>query len=154
MLSSLTPLQNTVNAIEWPNLSIGELRALAVLVAFWVLFALEARFALRKHAPRTVRQSYFTNLGAFILNDTLMSLLSVSSLWLMAERFAPFGLLRDISSPVVKAIVSFLLLDLALYLWHRANHRYDALWLFYKVHHSDRCMNASTASRCTVSRCF
>jgi ribosomal protein S3 len=36
-------------------LSIGELRAPAVLVAFGVLFALEARFAFRKHARRTVR---------------------------------------------------------------------------------------------------
>ena len=151
MLSSLTPLLNTItslsNLLQWPDLNAGELRALAVLSVFWLLFALEARFAYRQHTARTVRQSYFTNLGAFILNDTLMSLLSVSSLWLIAERFAPIGLLSGIESPVVKAIVSFLLLDLVLYVWHRANHRFDALWMFHKVHHSDRCMNVSTAFR-------
>jgi len=151
MLNKLTPLLNTITSqihqLAWPDFNTGELRALAVLTAFWVLFALEARFAYREHAARVVRQSYFANIGSFILNDTLMSLLSVSSLWLMAERFSQTGLLSGMANPVAKAIASFLLLDLMLYVWHRANHRFDPLWMFHKVHHSDRCMNVSTAFR-------
>ena len=151
MLNNLTPILNTIAAqvtqLDWPEFSAGELRALAVLTAFWVLFVLEARFAYRAHAGRMVRQSYFTNIGSFILNDTLMSVLSVSSLWLMAEQFSQTGLLSGIANPGAKTIVSFLLLDLVLYAWHRANHRFDPLWTFHKVHHSDRCMNVSTAFR-------
>lgn len=151
ILNSIESLLNHVQArfaqIDWPDPTSAELRTISVLAAFWLLFALEARYAYRPAAPRTTRQSYFTNIGSFILNDTLMSLLSVSTLWLIAERYADHGLLSDIANPALKAIASFVLLDLVLYLWHRANHRFDALWAFHKIHHSDRSMNVSTAFR-------
>ena len=151
MFTKFTPLlhqiESRVQAFEWPDLTSGEARALTVLAAFWLLFALEARCAYRPVEPRTSRQSYFANIGSFMLNDTLMSLLSVSTLWLIAERYADHGLLSGIANPALKAVVSFVLLDLVLYLWHRANHSFDALWAFHKIHHSDRTMNVSTAFR-------
>jgi len=151
MFTKFTPFLNQIEsrlpALEWPDLSSGEARTLTVLAAFWLLFMLEARFAYRPVAPRTSRQSYFTNIGSFILNDTLMSLLSVSTLWLIAERYADRGLLSSVANPALKAAVAFVLLDLVLYLWHRANHRFEALWTFHKIHHSDRTMNVSTAFR-------
>ena len=151
MLNKLTPIFTSINSqlpdLSWPEFTAGDLRTLAVLTAFVVLFALEARFSYREQAAAAVRQSYCTNMGVFILNDTLMSLLSVSSLWFVAERCADTGLLAFISDPAGKAIASFLLLDLALYFWHRANHSFNSLWMFHKVHHSDRCVNVSTAFR-------
>lgn len=44
-------------------------------------------------------------------------------------------------------MLSFVLLDLVLYFWHRANHAFGWLWMFHKVHHSDRVMNVTTAFR-------
>jgi sterol desaturase/sphingolipid hydroxylase (fatty acid hydroxylase superfamily) len=151
MFCKLTPILNTIHSqldkLPLPDLSSGELRAMLVLATFWILFGLEARFTYRKNSHRTSRQSYFTNIGSFILNDTLMSLLSISSLWLLADRYSHVGLLSQVANPGLKAIASFLLLDLVLYLWHRANHSFDALWTFHKIHHSDRSMNVSTAFR-------
>lgn len=158
MFCKFTPILNTIESLlnnvhsrfaqlDWPDLTSGELRAVTVLAAFWLLFALEARYAFRRVAPRTSRQSYFTNLGSLVLNDTLMSLLSVSSLWLIAERYADHGLLSAITHPALKALLAFVLLDLVLYLWHRANHRFEWLWTYHKIHHSDRAMNVSTAFR-------
>lgn len=151
MLSQLTPITTAIASyahdVSWPAFTPGDLRTLAVFTVFFLLFALEARCAYRQHAPAAVRQSYFTNLGSFILNDTLMSLLAVSSLWIVAERYAHHGLLSGMASTYVKGLVSLLLLDLTLYSWHRINHQVDALWMLHKVHHSDRCMNVSTAFR-------
>ncbi len=42
-------------------------------------------------------------------------------------------------------ILSFLLLDLYLYLWHRAMHRWG--WSIHRLHHTDRHLNLSTAYR-------
>jgi sterol desaturase/sphingolipid hydroxylase (fatty acid hydroxylase superfamily) len=45
----------------------------------------------------------------------------------------------------IAAILSFLLLDLYLYLWHRAMHRWG--WAIHRLHHTDRHLNLSTAYR-------
>ena len=47
----------------------------------------QARFGRRDCSSKALRQSYLTNIGTFIFNDTLMSLLSVSSLLFVVEAF-------------------------------------------------------------------
>lgn len=49
--------------------------------------------------------------------------------------------------PVVSAFVIFLAGDLALYLYHRANHARPVLWAFHAVHHSAEEMSPITAFR-------
>ena len=43
--------------------------------------------------------------------------------------------------------MTFLLLDLLFYYWHRANHVWPFLWRFHAVHHSDTEMDVSTTLR-------
>ncbi|MDD5033780.1 MAG: sterol desaturase family protein [Methylococcaceae bacterium] len=118
-----------------------------MLTVFAVLFTLEALWGYRQQPAKMIRRSYLTNLGTFLLNDTLMSLLSVSSLLMLAERFGHWGLLHSMEDSIGKTLLPFFLLDLTLYLWHRVNHRFAWLWMFHKVHHSDRSMNVTTAFR-------
>lgn len=129
------------------NLNAADFSPFAVLAFFVFLFALEALCGYRKDPPKTTRQSYLANLGTFLLNDTLMSVMSVSSLLLLAQHYGRFGLLRFIPDAGLKTVLSFVLFDLVLYLWHRANHSFDCLWMFHKVHHSDPSMNVTTAFR-------
>ena len=131
----------------WLGLNATDLRNMAILLVFALLFALEALGSYRNTPAKTTRQSYLTNLGTFLMNDTLMSLMSVSALLLVAENFGQWGLLHGVSDPALKTVFSFLALDLTLYLWHRLNHAYDCLWMYHKVHHSDPTMNVSTAFR-------
>ena len=131
----------------WRQVGAAELRAFAILAVFALLFAWEALAGHRNPPRKTSRQSYLANLGTFLLNDTLMSLMSVSSLLLLAEKLGRKGLLDWVADPWLKSALSLLLFDLSLYWWHRANHRFDGLWMFHKVHHSDPAMNASTAFR-------
>ena len=148
MLSELIPhITLSMPKLAWPDFELKDVQAELVLGAFAILFSLESRWAHRKSAGKTMRQSYMANLGTFILNDTLLSLLSVSSLWVLAEHYSGWGILNFIDSPFWESLAAFLLLDLTLYLWHYACHQVEWLWLFHRVHHSDLCMNVSTAFR-------
>lgn len=137
----------SASALNWPEFTSDDLRLVAILAAFAILFAIEVKFGRKDQRNRTVRRSYLTNTGIFILNDTMMSLLSVSTLYVIADRYAEWGLFGSFSESGWKALLSFILLDVALYFWHRACHTVEWLWMFHKVHHSDRCVNVSTAFR-------
>lgn len=43
--------------------------------------------------------------------------------------------------------VTFLALDLQLWLWHVANHRLAFLWRFHRLHHTDTVLDVTSASR-------
>jgi sterol desaturase/sphingolipid hydroxylase (fatty acid hydroxylase superfamily) len=50
-------------------------------------------------------------------------------------------------SPLAEIILSFLLLDYTLYLWHRLTHRSPLLWRFHRVHHADLDLTLTTGIR-------
>jgi len=140
-------IPSLVKGMHWQLPSTEDACVFAILFAFALLLVLEARRARPGTLPAVARRSYLANLQTFLFNDTLMSLLSVSSLLLLAERYGEWGLLSLMERPWLKAVLTFVLLDLLFYLWHRAAHTWDWLWTFHKVHHSDRDVNVSTAFR-------
>ena len=132
---------------RWPPVVPGEVLALTLLMVFAILITLERRAPKEKLPTKHLRQSYKTNLSLFIVNSIGMSLVSASSLLILAERYSNIGLLHSISSPAWKALLSFLLLDLLMYVWHKASHSFDCLWMFHKVHHNDPYLNITTSFR-------
>jgi sterol desaturase/sphingolipid hydroxylase (fatty acid hydroxylase superfamily) len=44
-------------------------------------------------------------------------------------------------------VLALVLLDGWMYVWHRANHSIPLLWRFHRMHHSDRHMDVTTATR-------
>jgi sterol desaturase/sphingolipid hydroxylase (fatty acid hydroxylase superfamily) len=59
-----------------------------------------------------------------------------------------FGILNLIGLPaVIEGIIAFLLMDLAFYYWHLANHKDPVLWRFHNVHHIDPDLDVSTSFR-------
>src|SRR5262249_30284817 len=48
---------------------------------------------------------------------------------------------------VVSAIVYVAAIDLAEYVFHRAQHAWPALWALHSLHHSDRAVNVTTSTR-------
>ncbi len=58
------------------------------------------------------------------------------------------GLLNLIELPKwVEWMAGLIILDYAIYLWHRANHVFPFLWRFHNVHHIDLEMDISTGIR-------
>lgn len=125
----------------------GELAALILLIGFAVLSALEFSFPKRRLPFKPLRRSYQTNISLFIVNSIVISAASATPLLLVADRYSDRGLLSYVDSPAWKGLLSFALLDLLLYSWHRISHSFDGLWLFHKVHHNDPYLNVSTAFR-------
>jgi sterol desaturase/sphingolipid hydroxylase (fatty acid hydroxylase superfamily) len=55
-----------------------------------------------------------------------------------------------LSHPALQFLVAFLLLDLARYWVHLADHRVGFLWAFHRVHHSSERLNATSGLRMHV----
>jgi sterol desaturase/sphingolipid hydroxylase (fatty acid hydroxylase superfamily)/protein-tyrosine-phosphatase len=59
-----------------------------------------------------------------------------------------FGLLNANGlGATIRWLLALVLLDGWMYVWHRANHSVPLLWRFHRMHHSDRNMDVTTASR-------
>ena len=125
----------------------GDLPALAFLVFLGACMALEKRRPRLRPALKRLKASYSTNLGTFLLNDAALSLLSMPSLYFIAEQFSGNGLLSGLEDGLGKQFLGFVLLDFALYAWHYAAHHVDALWTVHKAHHSDKVFNVTTGLR-------
>lgn len=148
MLTLFTSITHFIEtSFSWQTLLSGEMTTIFLILVFAILSNLELHSPKLEQPRERVTQSYQTNLGMFAFNSIMVSILSVSSLLILLERFSGNGLLSTISNPVLKAVLSFLLLDLLLYLWHKACHSFDSLWMFHKVHHNDPYINVSTAFR-------
>jgi sterol desaturase/sphingolipid hydroxylase (fatty acid hydroxylase superfamily) len=129
------------------NISPGGVAAFALLTFFAFFVTIEFYRPRQKIYIRHLLQSYRANIGLLVFNSFVMTLLSVPSLFILAGQYADKGLLNFISNPGWKAVISFLAIDLLLYLLHKASHSFDCLWLFHKVHHNDPHLNVSTAFR-------
>jgi sterol desaturase/sphingolipid hydroxylase (fatty acid hydroxylase superfamily) len=117
------------------------------LLAFIALLVLEKRNPFRRFSRETHKQSFVTNTTAFLFNNVILTILRASSLFWIAQQFAGHGLLAGMSEGPVKWLLAFVLFDLAIYAWHFASHRFEWLWRFHKIHHSDKSFNVSTGFR-------
>jgi sterol desaturase/sphingolipid hydroxylase (fatty acid hydroxylase superfamily) len=87
------------------------------------------------------------NFGLGTINSILSSLFAIAIVRSTILSPSPQGIVATIASPVVAGIISFLILDLYMYFWHRSMHILPLAWRFHRVHHTDRSMNVSTAYR-------
>lgn len=123
--------------------------AIAIGLVLASLFVVE-RFLRLRASTRPLLGRLLVNLAisalAFATATFLVRPVALSVLEWSSER--PFGLIHAIPMPVaVQFITAFLLMDLAFYWWHVANHRIPILWRFHNVHHMDPDLDVSTAFR-------
>jgi sterol desaturase/sphingolipid hydroxylase (fatty acid hydroxylase superfamily) len=145
-----------MNAVETANTGNNMLLMLfgLAIVAFVVLLAFEKAMPYRCFPPKIYKESIVTNTEAFLINNLILTLLKASSLFFVAQKFATHGFLSGLSDGPIKWLLTFVLFDLAIYLWHVASHKYEWLWRFHKIHHSDKSFNVSTGFRFHVFDLF
>lgn len=103
------------------------------------------RPSTRELLPRLLLNAAISLL-AFGASAVLVQPAAMAILGWSAER--RFGLIPALSLPApAGAALTFLLLDLSFYYWHRANHSIPLLWRFHNVHHSDPDLDVSTSFR-------
>lgn len=117
------------------------------ILAFILLLVIEKRHPYRQFPQKVYKESLVTNTTAFLVNNVILTVLRASSLFLVAQQFASYGLLSALDNGPVKWLLAFAFFDLAIYIWHVASHKYECLWRFHKVHHSDKGFNVSTGFR-------
>jgi sterol desaturase/sphingolipid hydroxylase (fatty acid hydroxylase superfamily) len=115
-----------------------------LLMALWEIAAPRRNDAAR----RPVR--WTSNLGVIILDTLLIRLIvptAVVGLAMQAEA-AHWGLLELVAWPLwIKAVISVVVLDLAIYLQHVIFHAIPALWRVHRMHHADLHIDVSTGVR-------
>ncbi len=84
--------------------------------------------------------------NAVILTLAFSGLIVSSVQWGDLHRF---GILRwlNLPSPGLELWMGFVLFDLWMYGWHRANHQLPFFWRFHRVHHADPSVDSTTALR-------
>ena len=87
------------------------------------------------------------NFGLGAINSILASIWTIAVTQFIMLPQIDRGLVGAISNPVIAGILSFLIIDLYMYFWHRSMHRLPLAWKFHRLHHTDRSMNVSTAYR-------
>ena len=94
------------------------------------------------HASRNLVIALF-NIGFIAL--MFSGIISVVATW---NQNMNFGLLIFLDLPLaIETGIALLLFDGWMYLWHRANHEIPFLWRFHRMHHSDREIDVTSATR-------
>ncbi|MGZ8504375.1 MAG: sterol desaturase family protein, partial [Flavitalea sp.] len=118
-----------------------------LLIAFGLLLMAERKRQLRKRNQPQIKRAVINSIVA-IPSFSLLRLIFIPAMVKLAmqNRKMQFGLNYQYKAhPLVKGIVSFLVLDYTNYLWHVLNHKMPLLWRFHIVHHSDPDLDLTTA---------
>ncbi len=117
-----------------------------LLVFFWCWETWRPFFGQREGRWRHAAH----NLAIALFNTVVLGLV-FASLTMTVVGWAEdhhFGLLNAIGvSRPLRFLLALVLLDGWMYVWHRANHVIPFLWRFHRMHHSDRHMDVTTATR-------
>ena len=121
-------------------------KLVVVIITIVSLLILENKFPFFSY-QNSLRSRITNNFELGVVNAIAASLFTIAiSGSALLIRSHP-GIVTTISSPVIAGILSFLILDIYMYFWHRMMHRLPLAWRFHRVHHTDRFMNVSTAYR-------
>ena len=112
-----------------------------ILFFFLLLFLIE-RLAFAQLNPLSKssrKQRIISNIGLGCIN-AFMSLIIIVPLSYMAWEHS-FNWRPD------NIIIDILILDIAIYIWHRLNHKIPFLWRWHRVHHLDQFLDTTSAIR-------
>lgn len=152
-MNSANDTQNFLHSTEG-DMGFNEIILIFAIIAFVALLVMEGLKPYRRFDQKVIKSSVVTNTTAFLFNNVILTALRASSLFFVAQQFSHIGLLSGLNNGPIKWLVSFLLFDLAIYVWHVASHKYEFLWRFHKIHHSDKSFNVTTGFRFHVFDLF
>ena len=124
----------------------------AVLALFWIWETVHPLFGQAERIRHATR-----NLALAVVNNVILGLLfgfltAFIARWAEGESIGLLHLV-DLGWPI-RLGLGLVMLDGWMYLWHRANHGIPLLWRFHRVHHSDRNMDVTTATRFHIGEHF
>ncbi len=115
----------------------------SIIILTWLIALVLIEYRYPFILPKNLREKlghYLKNLSFGGIN-TIISILLIIPL----SKLVSDNSLQIISFDHI--IFSILILDLFIYLWHRANHNIAFLWRFHKIHHLDRSLDVTSSVR-------
>ncbi len=125
------------------------IRGSVYLIGLTVFLAFELVISYRPSSVSKLRR-WGINLGLTLFNNILIWLIFGGTVLATAQYVATnnLGLLGQLGLPFwLNLLITVLFFDLMLYVWHLLNHVVPLLWRFHRVHHCDKNMDVSTATR-------
>lgn len=126
---------------------------LGSFLVLFIVFAVAETMAPRRARVQPRSGRWFTNLALVVIDSVTLRLLSLL-LPLLAVGAAMdatregWGLFNQFDLPLwLTVLLSFLILDFAIWAQHLVFHKVPALWRLHRVHHADRDIDVSTALR-------
>jgi sterol desaturase/sphingolipid hydroxylase (fatty acid hydroxylase superfamily) len=124
-------------------------KPLITIACFALLWTWETFFPLVVDRKRRWRHAG-RNVAIALLNVVILGVLFGTvtlgvATW-TADRQVGLLYWLDLTGPW-RWLLALLLLDAWLYTWHRLNHRVPLLWRFHRMHHSDKEMDVTSATR-------
>ena len=112
-------------------------------------------YFLEKLKPQVVEKRFTwghdkLNFGIGLLNNLALTyvFLRFNLIYIQILQDHNIGILNFMNPPgFVRRLISFIALDLSIYIWHVLLHRYNFLYRFHAVHHTDTGMNVTTSFR-------
>ncbi|MEM7216287.1 MAG: sterol desaturase family protein [Pseudomonadota bacterium] len=132
-----------------PELTEPQIR-LGVFIGLFVLLAALEFLAPRRELEHVKSKRWLTNWAIVFIDSAVLRLIFTgaavgAAIW--AEENG-YGLFNLIETPVWFAIVmSFIILDFAIWFSHLASHKVPLLWAVHRMHHSDVDIDVTTAIR-------
>ncbi|MBD2293499.1 sterol desaturase family protein [Anabaena sphaerica FACHB-251] len=123
-----------------------EYKSLVIFFSIALFGILETVFPFFQYRQSGLK-IFSTNLILGLINALAVNLTIAWFLKWVWQQKLWLGFFHDINLPWVSLILSFLLLDLYMYAWHRFLHNWQLGWRFHLVHHTDCWINISTAYR-------
>ncbi|WP_235727661.1 sterol desaturase family protein [Maridesulfovibrio frigidus] len=108
------------------------------------------KFFPRRLAPSDRKRRWFGNLGVVVVSAILVRLIFpfLPVALAVMVTLKGWGLIPLLGLPLwTQVIIGFVLLDLAIYLQHRAFHLWRPLWLLHRMHHADTFYDFTTGVR-------
>ncbi|NJL63470.1 MAG: sterol desaturase family protein [Methylacidiphilales bacterium] len=121
-------------------------KSLVVVSSVLVFSFLETIFPFF-NLKSSFNQRIYPNLLLGIINVSTNSLTITFILHQIWQQKFWLGFLYWVKSPWLAVTISFLIIDLYMYMWHRLMHSLLLTWQFHQVHHTEISMNTSTAYR-------
>ncbi|MEM7288966.1 MAG: sterol desaturase family protein [Pseudomonadota bacterium] len=132
-----------------PELTEPQIR-LGIFLGLFALLAMMEVFAPRRELSAVKSRRWITNWIIVIIDSAVLRLIFVGAAVGAASwaQMSGTGLFNLVDVPLWFAVlVSFVVLDFAIWLAHVASHKIPVLWKVHRMHHSDVDIDVSTAIR-------
>ena len=122
----------------------------SIFLGLFLILAILQYYAPRRVPRADTKMRWFTNWAIAIIDSVVLRFLFASAavgaaLWAQQNNYGLFNLSN--TSGWVTGIISFIVLDFAIWLSHVASHKIPIFWKVHRMHHSDVDFDVTTAIR-------